>query len=66
MEADREVPGRIDRAIGELAANDIDDPTVDDVPDDLAVLALQMGGDVVIVPTDRMPTDTGIAAIYRT
>jgi hypothetical protein len=29
------------------------------------MLALQMGGDVVIVPTERMPTDTGIAATYR-
>jgi hypothetical protein len=65
VEADREVPGRIDRATGAMAASDIDDPTVDDVLDDLAMLALQMGGDVVIVPTDRMPTDTGIAATYR-
>lgn len=65
VEADREVPGRIDRATGAMVVSDIDDPTVDDVLDDLAVLALQMGGDVVIVPTDRMPTDTGIAATYR-
>lgn len=65
VEADREIPGRIDRATGEMAVRDIDDPTVDDVLDDLATLALQMGGDVVVVPSDRMPTDTGIAATYR-
>ncbi len=65
VEADRAIPGRIDRATGELVAGDIDDPMVDDVLDDLAVLALRMGGDVVVVPTDRMPTDTGLAATYR-
>ncbi|MDD2318249.1 MAG: hypothetical protein RBR01_05025 [Desulfobacterales bacterium] len=31
----------------------------------LATLAVKMGGQVVIVPVERMPTKTGIAAIYR-
>jgi hypothetical protein len=35
------------------------------VLDDLGMLALKMGGQVVIVPTERMPTKTGLAAIYR-
>jgi hypothetical protein len=65
VEADREVPGRIDHATGVLTMSDLDDPTVDDALDDLAMLALQRGGDVVIVPSERMPTDTGIAATYR-
>ena len=33
--------------------------------DDLAELVLNTGGEVVVVPTDRMPTDTGVAAVYR-
>jgi hypothetical protein len=33
--------------------------------DDLAELAIRMGGDVVVVPTDKMPSVTGVAAIYR-
>ncbi len=33
--------------------------------DDLGALALKMGGEVIIVPAERMPTQTGIAAIYR-
>jgi hypothetical protein len=28
-------------------------------------LVLQKGGQIVIVPAERMPTRTGIAAIYR-
>ena len=33
--------------------------------DDIAELVLKNGGQVVIVPNERMPTRTGIAAIYR-
>ena len=65
VDADREVPGRIDAATGDIELDDLADPEVDDVLDDLAVLALKLGGEVVIVPTERMPTETGIAAIYR-
>lgn len=65
IEARREVPGRINAATGEIELDDLTDPKVDDLLDDLGTLALKMGGHVVIVPTERMPTKTGIAAIYR-
>jgi hypothetical protein len=65
IEARREVPGRIDAATGDIEFDELRHPEVDDVLDDLAELALKMGGDVVVVPADRMPTDTGVAAIYR-
>ena len=65
IEADREIPGRIDAATGYIEFDDLANPEVDDVLDDLGALALKMGAEVVIVPTERMPTETGIAAIYR-
>lgn len=65
IEARREVPGRINAATGDIEFDDLAHPEVDDLLDDLGVLALKMGGRVVIVPTERMPTKTGIAAIYR-
>jgi hypothetical protein len=65
IEADREVPGRVNTATGDIELGDMTHPEVDDVLDDLGALALKMGGQIVIVPTGRMPTDTGIAAIYR-
>jgi hypothetical protein len=65
IEARREVPGRIDAATGDIELDDLTHPEVDDVLDDLGTLALKMGGQVVIVPTERMPTKTGVAAIYR-
>lgn len=65
IEARRQIPGHVDAATGELELDDLDHPEVDDLLDDLGVLALTMGGNVVVVPTERMPTKTGIAAIYR-
>jgi hypothetical protein len=65
IEADREVPGRIDAATGDIEFDDLEHPEVNDVLNDLGALALKMGGEVVIVPTERMPTETGLAAIYR-
>ena len=39
--------------------------SVDDMLDDLAELVLTKGGEVVVVPSERMPTDSGLAAICR-
>jgi hypothetical protein len=65
IEARREIPGRIDAATGEIEFDDLAHPELDDVLDDLGELALKMGGQVVVVPAERMPTETGVAAIYR-
>ena len=65
IEARREIPGRIDAATGDIEPGDMEHPEVDDVLDDLAALVVKMGGTVVIVPAEQMPTETGIAAIYR-
>lgn len=65
IEARREIPGRINTVTGDIEFDDLANPEVDDVLDDLGALAWKKGGQVVIVPTERMPTKTGIAAIYR-
>ncbi len=65
IEARREIPGRLDAATGDIELSDLAHPDVDDLLDDLGSLALNKGGDVVIVPTERMPTASGIAATYR-
>lgn len=61
-EADRHIPGRINPETGEVS---LGGDAVDDVLDDLAELVLKNGGQVVIVPNEHMPTQTGVAAIYR-
>lgn len=65
IEAGRQVPGRIDAETGGVDFDDLDHPEVDDLLDDLGMWTLKMGGDVVVVPAERMPTETGLAAIYR-
>lgn len=65
IDADQVQPGTIDPATGAVKTGDLADPSVDDKLDDLAELVLKTGGDVVVVPGDRMPTKTGLAAVYR-
>lgn len=65
VDAERLVPGRFDPETGAIEYARLDDPGVDDLLDDLSEHTLNSGGEVVIVPPERMPTDTGIAAIYR-
>ena len=59
------IPGRIDAATGAITRADLDNPVVDDALDDLGEQVLRTGGEVVVVPADRMPTTTGVAARYR-
>lgn len=65
IEADRVIPGVIDSSSGAIRTADLKNPQVDDMLDDLAELVIARGGEVVVVPKERMPTDTGLAAIYR-
>lgn len=65
IEADRQIPGRINADHGEIIFDDLSHPDVDDLLDDLAERVLDTGGQTVIVPADRMPTESGLAAIFR-
>lgn len=65
VEADRVIPGRFDLATGGIRPVPLADPEFDDVIDDLAEAVLRTGGEVVVVPAGRMPTDTGLAATFR-
>jgi hypothetical protein len=65
IEGDRHIPGRIDYASGKIEPADLAHPEVDDLLDDLGELVIKKGGQIVVVPAERMPTQTGIAAIYR-
>ena len=65
VEADRQIPGRIDRDTARVQPGDLAHPEIGDVLNDLAELVLEMRGEVVMVPAQRMPSSTGIAAMYR-
>jgi hypothetical protein len=65
VDADRVIPGIIDRNSGAVSPDKSAAGHVDDMLDDLAELVLAKGGEVVVVPIERMPSDSGLAAIYR-
>ncbi len=65
VEADRQVPGRIDAATGQIKMGDLSNPEIDDILDDLAEMVLRLKGEVIVVPAERMPATTGVAATYR-
>ncbi len=64
VEADRQVHGRLDPSNG--AVDFADEGVADeDLLDDIAEKVIANGGQVVVVPKPRMPSETGLAAIYR-
>jgi len=65
IEANRHIPGHVDVATGGIEYDTLDNPKADDLLDDLGELVLRTGGQVVVVPAERMPTKTGLAATYR-
>ena len=60
LEEGREYPGHVDPATGE-----VDPDGADDVLDDLGQIVTSMGGMVLLVPAEAMPTTSGAAAIHR-
>ena len=65
LQADRVIRGVLDRKTGAVSTAMTATFHVDDMLDDLAELVIAKGGEVIIVPKERMPTDSGLAAIYR-
>lgn len=66
VEADRIIPVRITNLVtGNTQKRDLSNPKVDDLLDDMGELVMKMGGQVVVLPTDKMPSETGLAAIFR-
>jgi Bacterial archaeo-eukaryotic release factor family 3 len=65
VEADRQIPGRLDEATGRIERGDPTHPEIGDILNDLAETVSRMKGDVVVVPAERMPSTTGLAATYR-
>lgn len=66
VEADRIIPVRITNLVtGNTQKKDLSNPKVDDLLDDMGELVLKMGGQVMVLPTEKMPSETGLAAIFR-
>ncbi len=64
VEADRQVNGHMDLSNGAVTFAG-EGVAGEDLLDDIAEKVIANGGQVVVVPTARMPSETGLAAIYR-
>lgn len=64
IEAERIIKGKI-LEDGKLLKVDEDELTHEDVLDDIAEAVYRSGGEVVVIPRERMPSTTGAASIYR-
>jgi hypothetical protein len=62
VEDGRTLPGVVDRMTGEVLKGDAGGA---DLLDDIGELVIASGGDVYVLPKALMPTDVGVAAIYR-
>ena len=65
IEADRQIPGKIKSDTGTIEKGNLSNPETDDLLDDLGELVTKMGGKVMVIPSDKMPSTTGVACIYR-
>lgn len=65
IEAERQVAGRIDASTGHIDPAELGNQRVDDVLDDLSALVEKQGGVVHVLPAERMPSRTGVAASFR-
>ena len=65
LEENRIESGKIDCNTGKIKSGDIDNPDNGDILDGLAELVLKKGGNVIMISKDKMPSPTGVAAIYR-
>jgi hypothetical protein len=63
IEVERRIPGHVEDHMPRPAVRD--EPGVGDILDDLAERVLKTGGQVIVVPKGNMPTDTGLAAVFR-
>jgi hypothetical protein len=66
IEDGRVISGKLDRMTGEITGMSLA-PHADgqDLLDDVSELVLAAGGHVYVLPKSMMPTDVGVAAIYR-
>jgi len=66
VEADRIIPVRITNLVtGNTQKKDLINPKVDDLLDDMGEMVMKMGGQVMVRPSGKMPSETGLAAIFR-
>jgi hypothetical protein len=64
LDRDRRYAGKLDWSTGRITPVK-SEARADDALEAIAMLVLENGGEVLVLPSERMPSQTGVAAIYR-
>ena len=64
LESGRIIKGSIAKD-GKISDENVESSTHEDLLDDIAELVFRNGGEVIMLPKERMPSTTGAAAIFR-
>lgn len=65
VEADRVIPKVYDKESRKLMEGDLKSPEVGDLINQLAIMTISQGGEVIVLPKERFPEESGVAAIFR-
>ncbi|PKK98437.1 MAG: hypothetical protein CVV57_06925 [Tenericutes bacterium HGW-Tenericutes-2] len=65
IEKDKIIPGKIDIESQQMVQSDLEDSQTDDILDDMIQHAYLIGSKIFILKKDKMPTTSGVAAIFR-
>ena len=65
VEADRVIPSVYDTESRKLIEGDLEDSDIGDLINQLAIMTYAQGGEVIVLPKERFPEETGVAAIFR-
>jgi len=65
LEAEKIIPGKVNLELGTVKFGNLEDTGTEDVLDDLAEFVMKKKGKVVVLSKEKMPSETGVAAIYR-
>jgi hypothetical protein len=65
IEANKTIPGRFDVLSESMECGSADDFDCGDIIDAIVKAVMKNNGEVIVLPEERMPSDTGVAAIFR-
>lgn len=65
IDSGQSIPGKVNPETGEISRAEGGNGISDDILDELGHLVMQHKGQVVVIDREKMPTDSGAAAIFR-
>ena len=65
VESGKIIPGIVNKKTGEIESGDMHHPMIGDLLNSITQIVVRNKGEVVVLPKERMPSETGLAAVYR-